>query len=89
MVEASPPSAFVVTEADLLLEFLVVPFDAPSELGLVDKVGQHCVRWQGREPVFDRFALALWPFDQEPFLGAWCRAPIIPICRPEAHGGKA
>ena len=69
MVEASPPSAFVVTEADLLLEFLVIPLDAPAQLGLVDEVGERHILWQGREPVFGRLAFALWPLDQEPFLG--------------------
>jgi hypothetical protein len=39
MMEASPASAFVVTEPDFLLEFLVVPFNAPAQLGEVDEVG--------------------------------------------------
>jgi hypothetical protein len=40
VVEASPATAFVVTEADLLLELLIVPLDAPAQLGLVDEVGE-------------------------------------------------
>jgi hypothetical protein len=36
MVKASPAAAFIVTEADLLLEFEIVAFDPPPELGLVD-----------------------------------------------------
>ena len=89
MVEASPPSAFVVTEADLLLELLVIPLDAPAQLGLVDEVGERRVAWQGGEPIFGRFALALWPLDQEPFLRSRCGAPVIPMRRPDAHGGEA
>ena len=43
VVEASPAAALVVTEADLLLELLVVALDAPAQLGLVDEVGERCV----------------------------------------------
>ncbi len=43
MVEASPAAAFVVTEADLLLELLVISLDAPAQFGQVDEVGEHHV----------------------------------------------
>jgi hypothetical protein len=33
VVESAPCSAFVVVEADLLLELLVITFDAPAQLG--------------------------------------------------------
>jgi hypothetical protein len=36
MVEAAPAAALIVTEADLLLEFEVVAFDPPAQLGLID-----------------------------------------------------
>jgi hypothetical protein len=36
MVEAAPAAAFIVTEADLLLEFEVVAFNPPAQLGLID-----------------------------------------------------
>ena len=32
MMEAAPAAAFVVTEPDLLLEFLIVALDAPAQL---------------------------------------------------------
>ena len=89
MVEASPAAAFVVTEADLLLELLVIPLDAPAQLGLVDEVDERRVLGQGGEPVFGRFALALWPFDQEPFRWSRCGAPVVPMRRPDAQGGEA
>jgi hypothetical protein len=38
VVEASPPSAFEVVQADLILELLVVPFDAPTQLGKADEI---------------------------------------------------
>ena len=36
MVKASPAAAFIVTETDLLLEFEIVAFDPPAQLGLID-----------------------------------------------------
>ena len=36
MMESTPAAAFVVTEADLLLEFEIVAFDPLAQLGLVD-----------------------------------------------------
>jgi hypothetical protein len=37
MMEPSPAAPFKMPETDLLLEFLVIPFDAPSELGDIDQ----------------------------------------------------
>ena len=70
MVEASPTSPLVMTETDLLLQVLVVPFDAPAQLGEIDQLGERGVFRQGREPVLRRLLLVLGPFDQEPFLDA-------------------
>ena len=47
VVEAAPAAALVVAEADLLLELLVVPLDAPAQLGLVDEVVERGVVRQG------------------------------------------
>src|SRR5262245_41563521 len=46
VVESSPASAFVVVEADLLLQVLEVALDAPSELGSVDERGDRRVAGQ-------------------------------------------
>ena len=37
MVEAAPPSAFIVIETDLLLQVLEVTFDPPTEFRRVDE----------------------------------------------------
>ena len=39
MMEATPAAPFVVTEPDLLLEFLIVALDAPAQLGEIDQPG--------------------------------------------------
>jgi hypothetical protein len=39
MVESPPASALVVAKADLLLELLIVPLDAPAQLGKINDQG--------------------------------------------------
>src|ERR1700683_5702254 len=89
VVEPSPASAFVMAEADLLLELLIVPLDAPSKLGAFDEVGERGVFRQGREPIFGRLVLPLRPLDQEPFFWPRRRAPVITMRWPDTHGREA
>ena len=51
MVEAAPTAAFKVVKAGLLLEFLVVAFDAPAQLGKIDETGKADVGRQARQLV--------------------------------------
>src|SRR3984885_15933138 len=79
MMEAAPSAPFVVPEPDLLLEFLIVPFDAPTQLGEVDELAEADVRRQRREPIFGRLGFALGPLDQQPLLRCQFRdQPIMP-----------
>src|SRR5262245_38488227 len=78
MVKAAPSAAFVVSEPDLLLEFLVVALDAPAQLGEVDQSIEDDFFRQVREPVTGRFGFALRPFDQQP-LGRMRRVPSIVV----------
>jgi hypothetical protein len=43
MVEAAPSSSFEMSQPDLLLEFLIVAFDPPSQLGNVDELTERDV----------------------------------------------
>ena len=54
MVKAAPSASLVVTEPDLLLEFLIVSFDAPAQLGKIDELVEADLRRQRRQPVFGR-----------------------------------
>ncbi len=64
MVEAAPPTTFIVPEAEFLFEFLVIALDAPAQLGEIDEAREGKVRRQGREPIFGRLVFTLGPFDQ-------------------------
>ena len=75
-MEAAPASPFEMPESHLLLELLIVALDAPAQLGQIDQAVAGDLFRQRREPVFDRFFIALWPLDEEPFFGA---APVTAI----------
>src|SRR3954464_2184711 len=89
MMEASPTSPFIMPEAELLFEILVIALDAPSRFRDVDQRASAHTRGQGAEPVFRWFRLSFWPFDQTPFLRPWRCPVIIAMCRADAYGGEA
>ena len=76
-MEAAPSASFIVPQPDLLLELLIVAFDAPSQFGDVDQVAQRDVFRQGREPVLGRCVLALGPFDQQPLFGEFINGDVL------------
>src|SRR5712691_4480091 len=88
MVEAAPSAPFIVPEPDLLLELLIVALDAPTQFGGVDQSTEGDSEWKGREPVFGRCGLVLWPLDQQPFL---CRGRgvFVPMSNANTYARKA
>ena len=89
MVEATPSAPFKIPEPDLLLEFLIVAFDAPAQFGNIHKHRKFDVFRQGREPVFGRLLLALGPLDQQPFLRARFGEFLVAMRRANAQTSKA
>src|SRR6266852_8387424 len=88
MMEAAPPAAFEVPKPDFLLEFLIVPLDAPAQLGKVDELAEADVGWQRRQPILGRLGFALGPLDQQPLLRQQFRHQLA-MPDPNAHAGKA
>src|SRR4029453_11410880 len=89
MVKATPTPPLEVSEAQLLLELLVIPLDPPAQLGAADQIDQGGRRRQGRQPVLARLLLPLRPLDQQPFLGMRLSTPVVAMRRPHPHRGKA
>jgi multimeric flavodoxin WrbA len=58
-------AAFVVPEADLLLELQVVALDAPAQLGDIDEATETGARRKRRQPVPGRLGFAVRPFDRK------------------------
>src|SRR5207248_10089472 len=89
MVEAAPSPSFKMSQPDLLLEFLIVAFDPPSQLGNVDKLTERDVFRKSRQPIFDRLLLAIGPFNQQPLCRPTVGEPVIPMRDTNAHTGKS
>src|SRR5262249_52989034 len=81
-MEATPAAAFKVTEPHLLLEFLVITFDAPAQFGEIDEPLDVDLRRERRQPILCRLLFAFGPLDQQPFLLQGCR---IDPCMPGAN----
>src|SRR5262245_40707501 len=66
MMKSPPPAAFEMVEAQFVLQFLVVAFDAPPHHGELD---QGCAGRRGgqrRQPILDRRRFGPGPLDQQP-----------------------
>src|SRR5690349_25002254 len=77
VMEAAPTAALIMPQPKFLLQFLIIAFDPPSELGEFDQALKADVLRQGREPVFGGLLLPLRPLDHKPFWQARFAQPII------------
>ena len=90
MVKAPPSPPFEMPEPDFLLEFLVVAFDPPTELGNINELTERDFFRKRRQPIFDRLVLAIGPFDQQPLLRpTFLRASNRDARLERAHGQSA
>lgn len=85
MMEAAPAAPLVMAEPEFLLQFLVIPLDAPAQLGEIDETLEGDVVRQRREPVFRRLFRVLGPLDQQPFFAMG----LVAMGGAHAHAGKA
>src|SRR5215831_19553000 len=88
MVEAAPSPSFKMSQPDLLLEFLIVAFDPPSQLGNVDELTECDVFRKRRQPIFDRLLLAFGPFNQQPLLRPTVGEPVICATRTRTRANR-
>src|SRR4051794_773641 len=66
MMEATPAAPFEVPKPDFLLEFKIVAFDTPAQLGEVDKLAEADVGRQRRQQILGRLGFVGRPLDQQP-----------------------
>src|SRR3989304_879180 len=89
MMESAPPAAFEVIQAELILEFLIIPLDSPAELGQADEGGDRHRLGQGRQPVLRGLGVPAGPLDQEPLLWARGRPLLIAMGGPHPEPREA
>lgn len=88
VMKAQPASALVMRKSELLLEFLVIAFDAPAHLGDEDQLFQGGFGRGSREEILGGLGLTFGPFDQQPFLWAHLGAEVIPVSGTNAQHGE-
>jgi hypothetical protein len=86
---AAPRSPLVMIEADLALHLLMVPLDAPTELGEVHEALHRRRRRQIGEPELRRSLLLLRPGPDQPHLVAGCLAAEVMAGGPNANRPEA
>ncbi|MBM2804216.1 MAG: hypothetical protein HW419_2109 [Deltaproteobacteria bacterium] len=90
MMKSTPAPSLVVAQAELLLELLIVPLNAPAHLGGPDQIHKRGVSGQRRQPILGRFCLIYRPFDQQPLFGTRSAKPlVVTMRRPHSHSGEA
>src|SRR5258708_11918997 len=89
MVKAAPPAALIMSEPDFLLELLVVAFDAPAQLGVIDQTIKGDVLRQVLEPVAGRLVRALPPLGQLSHVRTRLVAPGLVTGGPHPHACQA
>src|SRR5450759_4926258 len=88
VVEAAPSSPLEMPKPDLLLELLIIAFNAPAQLGQVDQRPECDVLGKSRKPVFGWFVLALRPLDQQPLFRSAGGQLVVAMRDASAHAGK-
>src|SRR6266404_1301660 len=89
MMKATPAPSLVVAQAELLLELLIVPFNAPAHFGCLDQLHKRGINGQRRQPILGRLGLIYRPFDQQPLLCAWSAKPLlVTMRRPHSQDGE-
>ena len=89
MVKTAPTPSFIVTQPQLLLQFLIIAFDDPAVFSYFHQRLQRGLLRHRGEPVFGGLQFFLRPFDQEPFFRIWLGALVIAMRRAHADCGEA
>lgn len=89
MVEAAPTPPFEVVKTSLLLELLVVAFDAPAQFGKINEMDKADVGREARQPVLCRLLLTFRPLDEKPFFRPRLAAIEVAPRNANAHSCKA
>src|SRR6267142_5083591 len=89
MVEAAPPAPFIITQAELLFELLVVALDPPSQLCQINQSVERDILGQVGEPILGRLGFAFWLLGQQPFFFTRLAQQVVAMSGPHPALRKA
>lgn len=69
VMEPPPTSSLIVSQAEVLLQILVVAFDAPALMGYADQLVDRRFLGQRGQDVLARLGVVCRPLDEQPLLG--------------------
>ena len=88
VMKPAPTPTFVVSQPQLLLQILVVTFDAPTHVCMRHELLQRGIVRQVGEIVFQRVGIVGGLLDEQPLLGTWPRLAGIAARVTYAHCGE-
>src|SRR5260370_24149471 len=88
MMKSAPSAPFEMVQSELLLEFLIVALDAPSQFRHSDELPERRIGRQRGHEVLDRLGFALGPFDEQPLFRAQLGSPIVTMSTAHTRGGE-
>src|SRR5271154_5697381 len=88
MMKPSPTASLEMPQPQFLLQFFVVAFDNPTQLGQEDQVPELRFHRQGRQPILGGFGFSPRPLDQQPLFRTRFGALLIPMRRTDLDGGE-
>src|SRR3954454_11334166 len=89
MMKTAPSSAFVVTQAEFLLQFLIIALNNPALFGDSHQIPEFGLGRQCGNPVFRRPGFLFRPFETQPLFRMWFGLPVVTMCRTDSECGKA
>src|SRR5208283_4758351 len=88
MMKPAPTSSLEMPQTQFLLQFFVVAFDDPTQLGQEDQVPEFRFRRQGGQPILRGFGFSLRPLDEQPLFRARFGTLLIPMRRTDPDSGE-
>ena len=89
MMKPAPVATFIMTQAELLFQFLVVAFDDPAVFGAMHEFFQTGIVSEIGKPVFGGLGCAAGPLDQHSLFDEGRPVPAVALCGADASGGEA
>jgi hypothetical protein len=88
-MKAPPAPSLVVPEPKLLLQFLIVPLDAPTQFRQLYEPFEADVFQNGRKLKSGRLLLLRRPLEDEPFLGPRRTLVVVAVSGTDANAREA
>ena len=88
VVKPAPASSFIMPQAELLFQLLVIAFDDPALLGQAYQIAKLGADRQSSKPILGRFGFGPRPLEQQPFFRMGLATPAIAVRGTNPYGSE-